>query len=153
MKRLNKTMLAKQAELASRLHALNVATEAIVVEYNEALETAFSVYECAIMDAESAATADYDLVDTSAIEDSKEFAEEIIGAQDDYYDNRSEKWQEGDRGQAYDEWRTEWDQSTEGFRDYEWAIPDPYLEPPELMEVEPIEVGGFEWATSEPEEV
>ena len=153
MKRLNKTMLAKQAELASRLHALNEATEAIVVEYNEALETAFAVYECAIIDAEGDATAAYDLVDTSAIEDAQEFAQEIIGAQDDYYDNRSEKWQEGDRGQAYDEWRTEWDQSTEGLRDYEWEIPDPDLEPPEPMEVEPIEVGGFEWATSEPEEV
>ena len=111
------------------------------------------MYECAIIDAEGDATAAYDLVDTSAIEDAQEFAQEIIGAQDDYYDNRSEKWQEGDRGQAYDEWRTEWDQSTEGLRDYEWEIPDPDLEPPEPVEVEPVEVGDFEGAPSEPGEV
>ena len=31
--------------------------------------------------------------------------EDAASAADEYYDERSEKWQEGDAGQAYDEWR------------------------------------------------
>jgi len=36
--------------------------------------------------------------------------EDITNEMDSYYDDRSEKWQEGDNGQAYQEWKNEVEQ-------------------------------------------
>ena len=33
---------------------------------------------------------------------------ESVGEMESYYDDRSEKWQDGDRGEAYSEWISEW---------------------------------------------
>jgi hypothetical protein len=38
-----------------------------------------------------------------------EFAENIKQRQQDYYDDRSESWQESDRGMEYECWKDEWD--------------------------------------------
>jgi len=37
------------------------------------------------------------------------FAEEVRQEQSDYFDERSEKWQEGDGGTEYCAWMTEWE--------------------------------------------
>lgn len=38
----------------------------------------------------------------------REFHEEITDGQQEYYDERSEKWQESDAGSDYQQWMSEW---------------------------------------------
>lgn len=38
-----------------------------------------------------------------------DFRDEIAGEMDDYYNDRSERWQEGEAGSAYMDWKTEWE--------------------------------------------
>ena len=45
----------------------------------------------------------------AAIEEAEAFREEVHDAQEEYYDERSEKWQEGASGEAYKEWMDEWE--------------------------------------------
>jgi len=40
-----------------------------------------------------------------AKDDARGIMEDAANAAEEYYDNKSEKWQEGDRGQAYSEWK------------------------------------------------
>lgn len=42
-------------------------------------------------------------------EQAREFVQEIVDAQEEYYDARSEKWQEGEEGSTYATWREAWE--------------------------------------------
>lgn len=46
------------------------------------------------------------------VQQANEFVEETRDSMQTYYDERSEKWQEGERGQEFQSWLVEWD-STE----------------------------------------
>jgi hypothetical protein len=47
------------------------------------------------------------LIDTynETLEEARGFIEDLSSIMSDYYDERSEKWQDGDAGQAYAEWK------------------------------------------------
>ena len=45
-----------------------------------------------------------------AREDAKDFAADLSSEMEAHYDAKSEKWQEGDNGQAYSSWRDAWDE-------------------------------------------
>ena len=51
------------------------------------------------------------------IASANEFVEEVHSAQDDYFSERSEAWQEGDAGSAYTDWMSEWEFSLEELSD------------------------------------
>jgi hypothetical protein len=53
------------------------------------------------------------------------FVEEIHGDQECFYDERSEKWQENDAGQAYADWMGEWEMSID---ELELEEPTPFDE-------------------------
>ena len=37
------------------------------------------------------------------------FVDDIVGQMEDYMNDKSEKWTDGDKGQAYDAWKSEWE--------------------------------------------
>ena len=43
------------------------------------------------------------------IQDLEETVDEVTSAQQSYYDSRSQKWQESDSGEAYHEWKEQWE--------------------------------------------
>lgn len=45
----------------------------------------------------------------AAAEDGNAFIESVKEEMEDYYENRSEAWQTGDRGEAFKDWQAEWD--------------------------------------------
>ena len=49
----------------------------------------------------------------SAIQEAEDLRLEVHDAQEEYFNDRSEKWQEGDVGTAYSEWMSEWDTELE----------------------------------------
>ena len=42
------------------------------------------------------------------LSEAKGFAEDISRQQEEYYDERSDAWQDGDKGQEYQSWQEEW---------------------------------------------
>ena len=41
--------------------------------------------------------------------EAREFRDDMVGGMEDYMSERSEKWTEGDAGQAYAQWKDEWE--------------------------------------------
>lgn len=70
---------------------------------SEELQTAIDAYNEAVGPQRDAVKAALDTYNEK-VADLKGVYEDIAGEARDYYDNRSEKWQEGDTGQAYQEW-------------------------------------------------
>lgn len=93
MKSLSKHDTARVSELTEKLNAEfaklqnehNVLSEA-VAKYNSVIE-AFN----------------------ETIQEARGFAEDIVSEIDAYMSDRSEKWLEGERGEAYEAWKSEWE--------------------------------------------
>ena len=80
-------------------------------------------------------------IDLSVIDEIEEFVAEVHGKLEDVHDNKSEKWQESEQGQALEEAKDEWEELSgvalwEGFSD-EPDLDDP--EVPELSEALPTD--------------
>lgn len=43
------------------------------------------------------------------VQEAEGWRSDIVGEMDAYYEDRSEKWQEGDTGSAYFDWKSEWE--------------------------------------------
>lgn len=43
-----------------------------------------------------------------ALEEARGFADDMARSIEDFMSEKSERWLEGDRGQAYEEWKSEW---------------------------------------------
>lgn len=44
-----------------------------------------------------------------ALEEAREFTQDMASEIDSYMSERSERWLDGDAGQAYEEWKSEWE--------------------------------------------
>ena len=111
MKRISR---AQQTEINNAVSALGDAgkeLEAAVASYNEALERLGEAVETA------RDTYNEKVVDLKAV------YEEIHGEADSYYSDRSERWQEGEAGEAYSEWMGQLEEP--GIEDIEIELPDP----------------------------
>lgn len=69
------------------------------------------------------------------VQQANEFVEETRSSMQSYYDDRSEKWQESDRGSCFQVWLDEWD-STE-LEEIELTMPEE-TDVPEFQAVEAI---------------
>lgn len=94
MKRLSKE---HERQKALNVEALNKAAEAVRAavaavnaEIGAKLNPAIDAYNAALSDAE-------------------QFKDEIAGEMDSYMDDRSDNWRNGDAGQTYDSWKSEWE--------------------------------------------
>ena len=106
MKRLPKKLAQQQAGLARNLQALAEVVEAAVDSYNEAVERAFDIYQSALADAYSEHIEPLDL---EPVNEADAFRQEIVDQLQAHFDDRSEKWQEGDAGEQYQEWINTWE--------------------------------------------
>ena len=70
----------------------------------------------------------------NAIEELRSVRDEVVADQENYYDERSERWQEGERGEAYAEWKDTWESAElELVEDLE--LEEEELEAPEALEL------------------
>ena len=94
MKQLNKAQQATRDELLDALRAKFTAIDdafgALNALIDETVNPAIEAYNGALTDLES-------------------FRDEIVAAMEEYHDARSEKWQEGDGGSSYQDWKGEWE--------------------------------------------
>lgn len=89
--------LSKQQEREKEDHAQTIerkkeALEEALAAFNKKVDEAKQPVEEALSDL------------NGAIDDASRWLEETNGEMDSYYNERSERWQEGDKGSAYSEW-------------------------------------------------
>jgi chromosome segregation ATPase len=113
--KLTKKQQAEKADHAQTIRKKHEALEQAVAAYNTAMREQRAKVEEALNDL------------NGAITDAESWREEIANAQEEYYDNKSEKWQEGDKGNAYSSWKDEWGNEFEQMEEIEF----PELEVPE----------------------
>ena len=96
MQKMDKRDLIRREEIKTSLTAAHTAMQ------NEwpVLEAAIAKYN-SLIDAYNA-----------ALEDARGFADDCNNAIEEYMSDKSEKWQEGERGQAFEEWRQEFENAS-----------------------------------------
>lgn len=82
MKSLTKKQVAERNQIASDLDTAFEAVEQAVEQYNDKLSAA------------------------------RDFRDDIVSQMDDYASDRSEKWPESETGQAFAEWKSQWEDGT-----------------------------------------
>lgn len=107
--KLDKKESKRRADLIERLQERESALEDAVNVFNTGLET--------LREALRSDIARYNEV----ISEARGFAEDIASQADSDFDEKSERWQEGDKGQAASQWRSEWENA--GLDDVEIEYP------------------------------
>jgi hypothetical protein len=92
-----------------------------LTEGRSALEDAVSVYNAALEELKAPVLAAVEKYN-EAVEEARGFAEDIASQADGEIDDKSEKWQEGERGQAASAWKDEWENAS--FDPYEIEFPE-----------------------------
>lgn len=125
MKRLNKGQLLEISVAVDACAEACGEVEAAVEAYNKALE--------APREALLSAVAGYN----EKIEDLKAMYLDLAQQGRDYFDDRSEKWQEGDAGQAYNEWLEQLENPE--IESVEIDLPDELERPNDLLNFDEID--------------
>lgn len=94
---LTKDEIKIRDEIIAALNAAKSKLEDEISAYNERLE--------ALKEPVEAALAAYN----EEVEKARSFAEDIATQADSDFSDKSEKWQEGDKGSAANDWKTEWE--------------------------------------------
>ncbi len=97
MKKLTKAQVEARWRHMDALKASSETVEEAIDQYNQTMQEAWEKIEEAV--------SSYN----EAIAQASEFKEEVYSEAQEYYDERSEKWQESDKGQSYQEWIDEWE--------------------------------------------
>ncbi len=111
MKRLTKVQTDERSKLCEDIRDAYVGLTDIVAEFNEGVDKLY-------VDCVAPKLAAYNAAVVAANEWQESLAETMQG----YADERSEKWQEGDAGQAYEAWKAAYE---EAFDEIEIDAPEP----------------------------
>lgn len=101
MKSLSKKQEDRRQKIIGSLQESSEKLAASIRSLNAGLETAFAEVE--------KAQEDYNAIVGTA----EEFRDEVNSAQSDYFEDKSEGWQEGGAGSAYSEWKDSWEEAFE----------------------------------------
>lgn len=101
MNRISKQQQTTINDLRTRWLDARNALDVAQSEANEVIEKAVAEVQAKIADL------------NAIIEEANAVREEIENDAQSYYDEKSEKWQEGDRGSAFSEWKDAWSNEVE----------------------------------------
>jgi hypothetical protein len=131
MKKLSREQMKEYADLNARLHDAYARLDAPIARFNEAVAKAYAELQL-----------QPEVVHLNeTVEAVNSFIETVHADQQDYYDERSEGWQDGDAGSTYDDWMSAWELEV-GEVEFEEPVPmePPYFEGLELFEAIDTEV-------------
>lgn len=124
MSKLTKSQQAERETIVTALREEGGKLEDAVRVFNEKLQTAKG-------ELEAAQTAYNEKLSTA-----RDFAEGVASTTQEYIDDKSEKWQEGEKGQAVAEWQQVW--ADISLDDVDLGLPDELSEP-EITHADDIE--------------
>lgn len=122
MKKLSKQQVERRAQLAADIARACLGMNVAIDEFN-----------ASVVALHAGLAPKVDAVNV-AIDAANAFTEEVHDELESYYDEKSERWQEGEAGQAYADWRDEWDLVLDAL-ELEEVVPFDQVE---------IDVGSFE---------
>lgn len=96
MKRPTNDQIRQLRNHSKKLEELEKKIEAGIRKYNQTLSELFNQIQADKQDYES------------ELEETNEFLESVHSEMQEYFDERSEKWQESEKGSAYQDWMDEW---------------------------------------------
>lgn len=129
MKRLNKQQQSEVDDLATRLRTAGEEVTKAVENYNTIAKVGWTPVESAV--------AAYNAL----VQEANSFKEQIAADQQSFMDDKSEKWQEGDAGQAYQQWMDSWSEDIEEVSlEAPSEVDQPELEAADTLEGLPQEV-------------
>lgn len=97
MKKLTKEEAAQRGKLVEDLRAASAKVEDEIAAFNAKREELAKPMNDAIAAFNKIA------------EDAEGFVSDIVSSMDDYASEKSDKWQESDTGQAFEEWKSAWE--------------------------------------------
>lgn len=101
MKKLNKAQMELLRKLREEVRSYQDDLEAEIHAFNEHLDVRREKVESALSDL------------NTKIEEANSFIEEVRSEMESYFDEKDEKWQEGEKGEAFQSWMQEWDNELE----------------------------------------
>lgn len=126
MNRLSKNDIAKKVRLQKELEKARDKLEAVLNDLADQWDDLFAPIEEAV--------AAYNEVLATC----REFTEDVHASMRDYFDSKSERWQESNVGEAYTDWMEQWEVS--GIDYVEFEIPErPSPEQLDFAHVEHLE--------------
>lgn len=111
MKKLDKATLERLAKMREEVRSLQDDLGAEVETFNEKVAELFSGVEAIRVNL------------NEKIQEANTLIEEIHGDMESFFDEKSEKWQEGDSGQEFQSWMQEWETELEEIDELD--IPEP----------------------------
>lgn len=109
MRKLTKQHLADRDKIHKALFDAKDNVEDAITDFNKVVDEAYSQYEQAVEKL------------NGLLQEARDFIEDICNEQQTYIDDKSEKWQDGEAGQQYREWRDEVESLTKDLEDVELA--------------------------------
>jgi DNA anti-recombination protein RmuC len=97
MKALSKKDAKRKAELVGEIQDKATELSTAVAKFNDELAK--------LREDLTATVNDYN----EAVQAAEEFRADMLSQMQSYFDEKSEKWQEGEAGQAYQQWINDWD--------------------------------------------
>ena len=103
MTKLTKEQIKRREELAAAIRKQKDVLNEAICDFNDAILAASSEV--------TGALADYN----DAVKAANAFQQDIASEIDNFISDKSEKWQEGERGEAYTAWKEIWEEELETF--------------------------------------
>lgn len=119
MRKLSKKYQTEKSKLSINLAEARSNLERAIDSYNEKLQELFEEIK--------GAEADYN----QALQECRQFCADRAQEMQDYYDERSDAWQEGDAGESYTQWKDDWE-AFDNVDDIDIEQPDSLEYPDEL---------------------
>jgi hypothetical protein len=111
VKQLTKKQSRRREELVDKLETRKAQVQTAIEEFQEKMQTLWN--ETVVLSVETY---------NEAVREADELRVEITDAQQEYYGNRSEKWQNSDAGSTYEEWQSSWENAE--FSDANLSMPE-----------------------------
>ena len=109
MKKLTSSQQARHREIVDKLEEYQAEGSALVSAYNDKLAELYQELHDTVENLGADLLSDIGNLDRSCLEEAEEFAEEVRDSLTEFFDARSEKWQESEKGLSYQSWIDEWD--------------------------------------------
>lgn len=112
MRKIDKTLLKERDEIVANIRTKREKLDAAIEAYNEAAAKAWGVVEDALQ------------AYNETLEPAREWISGITGDIDVYVSERSEKWQEGEKAEAYESWKSDYESADSSLEEVSINPPD-----------------------------
>lgn len=145
MKKLTSSQQARHREIVDKLEEYQAEGSALVDAYNDKLAELYQELHDTVENLGADLLSDIGNLDRSCLQEAEEFAEEVRDSLTEFFDARSEKWQESEKGQEYQSWIDDWEAAAGIISDpQDFVEVDEVYEDPDYAEWDELYISDFD---------